>query len=233
MSSDTTPAVPNKPAEQYLSVAQYAAHRGCSDSYVRRLRREDRIVTHPQNRKRIDRAASDAKLLLEGDPLRGGDRTGVEIGGASMAAPGPLAAAAAVGSGNDEGGVREAVRRERMANARIAELKLGEATKEFTRTKEVDRVVYTLARQALERLRVIGSRLATQLAPESDPAKCEAIIDKEIRTVCEEMQAAAAKLLASHGMGMVNPDPAVVSEWASKQRKIDGDTAVAGEAALP
>jgi len=198
MSSDASTLVPT---ERFVSIAEYAAHRGCSDSYARRLRREQRLVLDPDNRRRVDWSASDAKLALEGDPLRGGDRTGLGIGDA-MAAPGPRAAAVPLAPGAstvpDDGGVREAVRRERLANARIAELKLGEQTKELTRSKEVDRVVYTLARTAMESMRVIGSRLRAQLAAESDPAACEALIDGEIRRVCQEMQKASDDFIASH-----------------------------------
>jgi hypothetical protein len=46
-----------------MTVAEYATHRGCSDSYVRRMRREQRLVMGEG--KLIDVAASDAKLEAE------------------------------------------------------------------------------------------------------------------------------------------------------------------------
>jgi hypothetical protein len=168
-----------------MTVAEYAVHRGCSDSYVRRMRRDERLVLTKD--KLIDVAASDARLAATTDPLRGGDRT------------------AAAGSDGDAGdqtarvapgdvSLREAMRRERLARARLAELELGEEAKELARVKDVQRDVFTLARQALERLRSIPSRLRTSLAAESDPRACEALLDAEVAKVCEELQKAAQAL---------------------------------------
>lgn len=90
--------------------------------------------------------------------------------------------------------LKEAVRRERLAKARLAELELGEAAGDLTRRAEVQRQVFTLARQALERMRTMGSRLRTRLAAESDARACEAIINAEIAEICEDMQRAADDL---------------------------------------
>ena len=170
-----------------MSVADYAAHRGCSDSYVRRMRREDRLVL--TNTGLIDVAASDAKLARQGDPLRGGNRQ-----------PGHKVddhdAASMEGPVTGDISLREAMRRERLARARLAELELGEEAKQLARVKEVDRAVFTLARQALERLRSIPSRLRKSLAAETDPRACEALLDAEVAKVCEELQKAVQTMHA-------------------------------------
>lgn len=187
-------------APTWLSAAEYAAHRGCSDSFVRRMRRTGRLVVDEAGR--IDRDASDALLAREADPVRGGDRTRGDEPAAMPVEPAPSnAGAAPAATGlvvitSDQISLREAMRRERLAKARTAELELGEATRELTRTREVERVVFTLARQALERLRGISSRLRARLAAETDPRAIEALIDAEIREVCDEMQAAADQLRA-------------------------------------
>ncbi len=166
-------------ATQWMTVKQYAAHRGVADKLVYRLRSQGRLVLCSGRDDLIDWASSDEKLDRESDPLRGGDRS---QGG--------------VAEINDVG-MREAVRRERLANAQTAELKLGELTREFTRTKQVDRTAFTLARTALERLRVIPGRLRYQLAAESDPTAVEAILDAEIQRICEDMRKATDDYLAS------------------------------------
>lgn len=169
-----------------MTTAEYAAHRGVSDSYVRRLRRENRLVEGPG--KLIDVAASNAALDATTDPTRGGDRTG-KPQPAGQALP-----TTTVGSIIDGVDLREAMRRERLAKAQLAELELGEQAKQLTRVRDVDREVFTLVRQALERMRTIGSRLRSKLAAESDPRACEALIDAEVRQVAEDMQAAARSL---------------------------------------
>lgn len=167
-----------------MTVAEYAAHRKVSDSYIRRMRREGKLIC---DGKAIRVQASDALLNDLTHPLRGGDRTpGVEsptapTGGASPASGGPS--------------VQEAVRRERLARARLAELELGEQTNELTRTKGVERAVFTLVRQALNSMMNLPSRLRSQLAAESEPRKVEAMLEDEIRKIAEKMQKDAQALV--------------------------------------
>ena len=171
-----------------MTTTEYAKHRGVSDSYIRRMRREGRVVGEGRL---IDVAATDALLDDSTHPLRGGDRTEHAAEPAQPASSGVSIA--------DGIHVREAVRRERLAKARLAELELGEKSGDLARRKEVDRHVFTMARQALERLRTVGSRLRTSLAATSDPRECEALIDAEVRIVCDEMIKAAAELRDSAG----------------------------------
>jgi hypothetical protein len=177
----------------FMTTAEYAVHRKCSDSYVRRMRREGRLVEGEG--KMIDVAASDALLDATTDPLRGGDRTARAADEALAPAQVPVTATVApLGDGVD---LREAMRRERLAKARLAELELGEEARELVRRKQVDREVFTLARQAMERLRTIPSRLRIKLAAESDPRGCEALLDAEVAMVCEELQKAAQAMAAA------------------------------------
>lgn len=173
-----------------MTVAEYAAHRDCSDSYVRRLRRENRLTLATDGR--IDVRASDARLAAEQDPLRGGDRTGKAGADGADQPAGEHVPTVAVGDVS----LREAMRRERLARARLAELELGEASRQLARVKEMERVAFTLARQTLERLRGIPSRLRNQLAAETSSRGCEALLDAEVAQVCAELQNAARELLA-------------------------------------
>jgi len=172
-----------------MTVAEYALHRSVSDSYVRRMRRLNRLVLS-EDGKLIDVANSDLLMDATTDPVRGGDRTAAD----PALAREPLSNAGALHPLTTVPSVHEAVRRERLAKARLAELELGEEAGDLTRRKEVNRDVFTLARQAVERMRTMGSRLRTKLAAESDPRKCELLIDAEIQQVCEDMQKAADKM---------------------------------------
>lgn len=174
-------------SESAMSVAAYAVHRGCSDSYIRRMRRAGKLVMHADG-KRILVAQSDALLDDITDPVRGGDRTpGV---GPRVDVPTAHVLPVHVPS------VQEAVRRERLARARTAELELGELSKELTRTKGVERAVFTLVRQALNSMMNLPGRLRAKLAAESDPRAVEGMLDAEIRLIADTMQKSARDLLA-------------------------------------
>jgi hypothetical protein len=169
-----------------MSVAEYAVHRGCSDSYVRRMRREKRLKLTTDGQ--IDVVGSDALLASTSDPLRGGDRTGKP----DTDDVDPAGFDATVAKGDVT--LREAMRRERLARARLAELELGEASKQLARVKDVERDVFTLTRQALETLRAMPSKLRNALAAESNPRACEALIDAEVAKVCAAMHKAALSM---------------------------------------
>ena len=87
------------------------------------------------------------------------------------------------------------MRRERLAKARLAEIELGEASRQLTRVDLVNRAVFTLVRQALNQLQGMSARLAKTLAAESDAFRVGLILDADVANVCAEMRAAAAVLL--------------------------------------
>lgn len=165
-----------------MTIAEYAAHRGVSDSYIRRMRRSGKLVTDLTG-KRVEVAQSDALLDDITDPVRGGDRTPGAAPRAELTLP----------SGGPS--VQEAVRRERLARARLAELELGEETKQLIRTKDVDRAVFTLVRQALNSMMNLPGRLRAKLAAESNPRLVEGMLEEEIRRIAQTMQADALKAL--------------------------------------
>lgn len=171
-----------------MSVTAYAEHRGCSDSYIRRMRRLGKLVMHADG-KRILVAQSDALLDDITDPIRGGDRTA----GAGLRADAPGLAASSVSGPS----VQEAMRRERLAKARTAELELGELSKELTRTKGVERAVFTLVRQALNGMMNLPGRLRAKLAAETDPRVIEGMLEEEVRQIAEAMQKGARDLLGA------------------------------------
>lgn len=172
-----------------MSTAEYAAHRGCSDSFVRRLRREGKLVC---DGRRIHVAESDRLLANITDPVRGGDRTQPAGGAASRAAAA------------DE--VQEAIRRERMAKARLAELELGEAAKELVRAEGVRRAVFTLAREAVNSLQGMRGRLRERLAATSDPREVDRLLEEEIVALCSRMRESAKALGTDAAPAPAGPD---------------------------
>lgn len=182
-------------SDRVMSTAEYAAHRGCSDSYIRRMRRDGKLVLHADG-KRILVAQSNALLDDITDPIRGGDRTS----GSLPAEPThQVDGAAQPASAGTKISTQEAVRRERLARARTAELELGERSGELTRTVDVERAVVTLARQALNSMLNMPSRLRAKLAAEGDPRKVEEILMEEVRQIAESMRKTAEKLVPNQG----------------------------------
>lgn len=182
-----------------MTTAEYAAHRGCSDSYIRRMKRQGKVVMADDG-KRIRVAETDALLDDITDPVRGGDRT---------ATPAPEAPLPPIPAGAS---VQEAMRRERLALARLAELKLGELSGQLTRTVEVERAIVTLVRQALNDMLGMGGRLRAKLAAESDPRACEAMLDAEIRQIAETMQGAARRLRPAQRASSDEPTPEAAAD---------------------
>jgi len=168
-------------ARQTMTAAEYAAHRGCSDSYVRRMRRQGKLVTDGE---RIVVADSDRLLDDITDPVRGGNRAmsaGADAGQRGRAASGEVA---------------DAIHRERLAKARIAELELAQAAKELTRTDGVERAVFTLVRQALNELQGMKYQLRGRLAAATEVAVVDKLLDEHVAAICERMRKAARALNA-------------------------------------
>ncbi len=168
-----------------MTAAEYAAHRGVSDSYVRRMRRKGNVVCDAGGRILV--RASDALLDSVTNPVRGGKRTPGEP------EPGALPTYTVPPSGVVS--VQEAVRRERLARARLAELELGEQAGQLTRVPEVERLVFTLVRQALNTLQGQRHRLSMKLAAESDVSKVGDMLDEDVQLISSEMRKAAQQLL--------------------------------------
>ena len=175
-----------------MSVAEYAAHRGVSDSYIRRMRRDGNLVLVDGDL--IDPRASDQLLDELTHPLRGGPRPG-----SGRPPGGPASAPSGARDGNGAApptspariSVQEAVRRERLARARLAELELGEQSGQLMRVDEATRVLITFVRQALNQLQGMSARLSTTLAAETDAHQISVLIDSEVARVCAELRAGA------------------------------------------
>lgn len=168
-----------------MSTAEYAAHRGVSDSYIRRMGRVGHLVKTADGL--IDPVLSDRVLDAVTNPVRGGKR--------GMDDESTLAEPVLT----DKVDVHEAVRRERLARARLAEIELGEKSGKLTRVDHVNRAVFTLVRQALNQMQGMGARLSKPLAAESDPFRVAMLIDADVMNICQEMRAAADKLLDATG----------------------------------
>lgn len=171
----------------FATTTEFADLMSVSDSYVRRLKRDGKLVLDGE---RIVVAASIAKLGRVLDPARGGDRTGkatvavppLEGAGGTL----PLRQAAAGADYNVEAA------RERRAKAQLAELELMQQTGQLVLAKEVESRVFGMARAGREAIMAMPDRLATLLAAESDPGKVHAMLTAECRKVCEHLASTEA-----------------------------------------
>lgn len=173
-----------------LTQKQYALARGVSESYVSKLKRQGRMVFTAAGLVNVE--ATDRLVANTADPARGGDRTaGASPADAMAAEPQASAPAASRASGKgsleQDAGYRSAATRERLAKARIAELELAELAGALVRREDVDRLVFGLARMAMDKMLAIPERLGGQLAVETDVAVCEKLVEDELRSACEGM----------------------------------------------
>lgn len=75
--------------------------------------------------------------------------------------------------------------------AKLAELEYRQKTGELVPASEVKTAAYQAARRARELLQAIPARISAILAGETDPMKCEEILNGEIERVCDELSGAA------------------------------------------
>lgn len=186
-----------------MTAREYAAHRDVSISYVHRMRRKGHVVCDGKGRILV--AETDRRLDSVLDPVRGGKGGGV----AARAVP--------PNAGSEAGdlpaeklpatvSVHEAVRRERLARAQLAELELGEKAGQLTRVDHVNRAVYTLVRQAVNRMQTMSGRLRAQLAGEADPYKVGEILDTEVAAICAEMRDSAILVIPTDAGSIAEDD---------------------------
>ena len=196
---------------QMMTLVEYAEHRGVSDSYIRRMRRRGSLVLGDGDL--IVVQASDEMLDGLTNPVRGGPRPGSgkpasDRNRPARADPAPEPHPASRSAFDltlpplpASISVQEAVRRERLARARLAELELGEQAGQLMRVETVNRVVFTLVRQALNQLQGMNARLAKTLAAETDSFRAGVLLDAEVANICREMRSAAESLLAGRESG--------------------------------
>lgn len=182
----------------FVSRAEFARIRGCSQPYVTKLGHQGRLVLNGAGL--VDVARTIALLDATDDPARGGDRTGKAAPTPQAVASAPPAAAAGQGQGEDatsppfapgeSAAYKSAATRERIAKARLAELELAEKAGNLVRRDEVEAAVFEMARQAQEALVAIADRISAQLAAESDPARVHQLLSAEVRLVTQQIAAA-------------------------------------------
>lgn len=208
----------------WMTEGEYAKHRGVSLAYVQRMRREGNLVMIGDGV--VDAAGSDALLDSVTHPLRGGKRPG---GGRPRLDGKPTASSVADDSPNEDAptpsnvlaiSVKEAVRRERVAKARLAEIELGQQAKQLTRVDGVNRAVFTLVRQALNQLQGMSSRLSKSLAAETDAFKVSAMLDADVANICAEMRAAAAAMLDGSAQQDAGPEDNADEDAADDEEEL-------------
>ena len=196
-----------------MTVAEYATHCGRSDSIIRRYRRNGLVISCTHGK--IDVVATDRSLLDNLHPLRGGDRTepppteppaSASMPNSSGAQSAPDRASASTPlafdppPGQPGQSLPSAVLRERLAIARLREIELGEKGGQLINKADAHRATVTLVRQAIVRLRLMGSKLRNALAAETDPRKVELMIDDEVNVICEDFRKSAALITAGEAV---------------------------------
>lgn len=115
----------------------------------------------------------------------------------------PLSAAGAGGAGGTEApakipGYDSSRARREAAEATVAEIKLSEMAGLYLVKTDVDSVVFEVARALRDGLMNCARRIAADVAPLTTADECEAIIDREHRTLLESMVHTFSERLAIH-----------------------------------
>lgn len=181
-----------------ISQREYARRRGCTLRAVQKAIESGRIALIDG---KIDPELADRQWAARTDPLQ-------QLRGNGGVPPAPrtpqppaepiqLTAPAvqpAAGAPEDAAGVgyTEAKAQGEWYRAQLYRLELEEKRGHLVRADEVRKAAFSRARVARDRILAVSTRVASQLAAESDPAKCHAILDAEMRRICAELEAADA-----------------------------------------
>ena len=191
------------------SQKDYAAHRGCSEAYVSKLKKSGKIVFASKGI--IDFAATDDLLLASSDPAkqgvaerwaahRGGDAAlGPEIGeglatgedpAGSMGPDNEDPATGAAPPGVDrklyEDHLRARVRSARLEGDR-RELELLEQAGELVRARDVEERIFAYGREIRDLFMGLPARVQADLAAETDPVAVGKRLDEEIKVMLHEL----------------------------------------------
>jgi hypothetical protein len=199
-----------------VSMREYARRRGCTLRAVQKAIETNRIALIDG---KIDPELADRQWAARTDPLQqlrgnggvppaprvpqppaepiqvledGADR--LPLRGVEAEASG---AADASSCGADGISYTAAKAQGEFYRAQLYRLELEEKRGHLVRADEVRKTAFTRARVARDRLLAVPTRVASLLAAESDPAKCHAILESEMRRVCAEIATAEAAELAA------------------------------------
>jgi hypothetical protein len=161
----------------FATTAEFAAIIRASDSYVRRLKRSDKLVL--DERGRIVVAASLEQLGRVLDPARGGNR----------ATPKPAGAQSATGGAADRLNYNVQAAREKLAAAQLRELELAREAGSLVLKAERDAAEFGRARAAREAILSLPDKCASRCQAAADVSEVYAILIAECRRICRDMAA--------------------------------------------
>ncbi len=166
-----------------LSQSEYAKHRGVSEAAVSKAIKARRITLTQDGR--IDPVAADAQWAAN---------SRVRAGAGRPPASGGLGSAAVEDAQDSKPGNADywdARSRREMAEAETAEMELAKLKGELIEVKAVESVWAKTCSAVREHLLQVRSRLAPQLAAESDPFKVDQMLEAEHNQALAELATAA------------------------------------------
>ena len=98
----------------------------------------------------------------------------------------------------------EARTRREIAEASMAEIKLGEMQGKYVVKAEVDSASFEIARALRDGLTNCARRIGADVAGLSDAVDCEAVIDREHRVLLDSMAHSLASKLSANAEGPIN-----------------------------
>lgn len=158
---------------EFMTQAQYAAHRGVARSYVTKLKQDGRLVMTGDGQ--VDVAASDAQISQTSDPGR-------DDVSARHQASRSSAQATSDGVGNSYQAARAVKERFLALEAKRA---YEQATGLLRDGREVEAVVATAMTELRQRLESLAGTMAPELAAMTDEGRVRAFLRDEINHALE------------------------------------------------
>ena len=168
-----------------ISIRAYARHRGVSDAAVRKAIAAGRIT--PEADGTIDAERVDREWARNTDPdqqARGAPEQ-FEVTQQRVQASAQRPPAAERDDSNPM--LLEVKARSERARAELLEMEIMEKRGELVVADQVRRVQFNLARSTRNALLALPARLSPLLAPVTDAAEIERLLEAEIRKICQQI----------------------------------------------
>ncbi|MBF0623022.1 MAG: hypothetical protein HQL54_13975, partial [Magnetococcales bacterium] len=190
VSSDSGGAGPGAGSEEWVTQTEFAKRRGCDRSLISRWVSNGKIPAGAVRRKgracHINFQAAMAALEDNLNGIQGGNRAEqAETGGKGDS---PKAGNQVVDEPPRTGSLRHSQERIQMARADRAEIELKREAAKLIPVRKVEKPMFTAFRLLRDQVMSLGTKIAGQLAAETDEKAISELVENEVRLMFREVE---------------------------------------------